>query len=174
MGNLTLQLFFNNYYTADPSIGRVYVAPFDEDNYTIYCFSDTGSALGTITAEYTPVPKTPEEIQEEKDFIAFTLSAGEGGNPNFNYDCDPWPNHLPVTGLYVDSESRLWVKRGGTGVPTFDIFNKELELTGTATIPEIEGNGSSYKLVFGPEFIVAWNENPEDYQKIYILEVDSI
>jgi len=170
MGNLTLELFFNNFYTADRATGRVFVAPFDNDNYTIYCYDADGSLAGTITKEHTPIPKTEEEIQEEVDFIAFTLSSGEGGNPEFNYECDPWPNHLPITGLYIDSDSNLWARRGGTQVPTFDIWDENLEFAGTATIPGIEGDGSTVKLIFGPEFIVAWDENPEDYQKLYIME----
>ena len=170
MGNLTLELFFNNFYTADRATGRVYVAPFDNDNYTIYCYNADGSLLDTITREHTPIPKTPEEIQEEIDFIAFTLSSGEGGNPDLNYECDPWPNHLPITGLYIASDGNLWARRGGTPVHTFDIWDENLELAGTATISGIEGDGSSITLVFGPEFIVAWDENPEDYQKLYILD----
>jgi len=170
LGNLTLELFFYNFYTADRATGRVYVAPFDSDNYTIYCYNADGSLFSTITREHTPIPKTPEKIQEEIDFIAFTLSSGEGGNPDFNYECNPWPNHLPITGLFIASDGNLWARRGGTPVPTFDIWDENLELAGTATISGIEGDGSNVTLVFGPEFIVAWDENPEDYQKLYILD----
>ncbi len=171
MGNLTLDLFFYNSFTADQESGRVYVSPFDEDNYTILCFNADGSATGTISGEHTPVAKTPEEIEREKDFIAFTLGFSEGVDNGFNYDCDPWPNHLPVTGLYIGPEGNLWARKGGTEVPTFDIWNNDLELVGTATIPEISGDGSSFKMVFGEEYILAWDENPEDFQKIYILDL---
>ena len=174
MGNLTLELFFSNFFATDPSTERVYVCPFDKDKYIINCFNADGSVYGIITEEYTPIPKTEEEIQKEKEFIAFTLSSGEGANPNLNYECDPWPNHLAVTGLYIGPEDYLWVKRGGTEVPTFDIWNEALEPAGRAIIPGIDGDGSNFKMVFGSDCIVAWDENPEFFQKIYILKIDSV
>lgn len=172
MGNIALELLFSNSFTANQVNGRTYVAPFSEDNYIIYAFTADGEEIGTITKEYLPVPKTPDEIQEEIDFIAFTLGAGEEGNPDLNYICEPWPNHLPITGLFVDSEGNLWVRQGGTDIPTFDIWNEDLELIASATIPEFTGDGSTLSMVFGDDFIVAWDENPEFFQKLYFLEIN--
>lgn len=171
MGNLTLELFFSNFFTADPASGTVYVSPFDGDNYSILCLNPDGTSSGTITGDYSPVAKTAQEIQEEKDFIEFLLTSSEGGNPNLNYSCDPWPNFLPVTGLYMGPDGNLWVRRGGTEVTEFDIWNSDLELAATASIPEIPGRGTTWKMVFGEDYAVAWNENPEDFQKLYILEI---
>jgi len=171
MGNLALEAIFSNYYTADPSTGTVYVSPFHGDGYAIQCFNADGSSAGEITADYTPVPKTPEEIQAEKDFIEFFLRGSENNNPQLNYDCTPWPNHFAVTGLYIGPEGNLWAMRGGTDVLTFDIWNRDHELAGTAVIPELAAGSSSWKLVFGDDLIVAWSENPEDFQKIYILRI---
>lgn len=171
MGNLTLELFLTNYWTADPQTGRVFISPFNEDVYNIQCFNSDGSLIGNISREHTAVPKTEEEIQEEKDFIVFTLGGNSDNNHGFNYDCDPWPNHLPITGLYMGHDDNLWARLGGAAIPTFDIWDENLDLAGTATIPEITGDAASYRMVFGPEFIVAWDENPENFQKLYILKI---
>jgi len=72
----------------------------------------------------------------------------------------------------VNHDGNLWAGRGGTDIPTFDIWNEDLELIGTATIPEINGDGSSYQMVFGEEYIVAWNENPDDFQKVYFFKIN--
>ncbi len=170
MGNLALEAIFSNYYTADPLTGRVYVSPFHGDGYVIQCFDADGTSAGEITAEYTPVPKTEEEIQGEKDFIEFFLRASESNNPNLNYSCDPWPNHFAVTGLYMGPEGNLWAMRGGTEVLTFDIWNGDRELVGTASIPELPAANSSWKLAFGADNAIAWNENPDNFQKLYILQ----
>ncbi len=172
MGNLANELLFNSFYTADPTTGRIFVSPFNEDNYSILCYEPDGSSAGTITADYTPVPKTEEEIQAESDFIEFFLRTSESNNPNMNYDCTPWPNHLAVTGLYMGPGGNLWAMRGGMDVPTFDIWNENHELVGTATIPGLPSGGSNWKFVFGPNHTVAWNENPESFQKLYILTMD--
>ncbi|MCK5132282.1 MAG: 6-bladed beta-propeller [Candidatus Sabulitectum sp.] len=171
MGNLTLELFLTNYWTADPVTGRVFVSPFNEDNYSIQCFRGDGSTIGTITREHMPIPKTEEEIQEEKNFVVFTLGGNSDNNHGFNYDCDPWLNHLPVTGLFIGSGGNLWARRGGTEVPTFDIWDENLEHAGTATIPSIPGNGANWRMTFGPDCIITWDENPENFQKLYILEI---
>ena len=171
MGNLTLELFLTNYWTADPVTGRVFVCPFNEDNYSIQCFNGDGSLTGTITMEHTPVPKTEEDIQEEKDYIVFTLGGNSENNHGFNYDCDPWLNHLPVTGLYMGPEGNLWARRGGAEVPTFDIWDENLEHAGTASIPSMEGSGANWRMTFGSDFIITWNENPENFQKLYILKI---
>ncbi len=171
MGNLTLELFLTNYWTANPATGDVFVCPFNEDSYSIQCFNGDGTQIGTITREHTPEPKTDEEIQEEKDFIVFTLGGNSDNNHGFNYDCDPWLNHLPVTGLYIGPEGNLWARHGGTEVPTFDIWNGDLELEGTATIPSLAGSGPNWRMTFGPDFIITWDENPENFQKLYIMKI---
>lgn len=171
MGNLANEAIFSNFYTADRATGRVYVSPFHGDGYIIQCYNPDGSSAGEITADYTPVPKTEEEIQSEKDFIEFFLRAAESNNPNLNYDCDPWPNHFAVTGLYMGPGGNLWAMRGGTEVLTFDIWNPDRELVGTASIPSCPVADSSWKLAFGEDIVVAWSENPENYQKLYILEL---
>lgn len=172
MGNLALEAIFSNYYTADPATGMVYISPYHGDGYSIQCFNSDGSSAGEITAEYTPVAKTDEEIQEEKDFIEFFLRASENNNPNLNYDCDPWPNHFAVTGLYMGCDGNLWAMRGGTESLEFDIWDASGEPAGTASIPELPASFSNWKLAFGSDIAIAWNENPEDYQKIYILQME--
>ncbi len=61
--------------------------------------------------------------------------------------------------------------RGGTPVITFDIWNDTHDLVGTATIPDLDQDSSSWMFVFGRNQIIAWSENPDDFQKIYILEI---
>lgn len=171
MGNIVLNLYFNTCFATNPESGKVFVCPFSEDNYRIYSFNPDGTPAGTIEAEYIPVPKTPSEISEEIDFIEYFLRTAEGNKPEFNYICDPWPNHLPVTGLFIGPHGNLWARRGGMNTTTFDIWNDNLERAGVATVPEITGNGSNWKFVFGDELVLAWNENPDSFQKIYLLAI---
>lgn len=171
MGNLALEAIFSNYYTADPETGRVYTSPFHGDGYSIQCFEADGTPIGEITRDYTPIPKTDSEIQSEKDFIEFFLRAGEGNNPNLNYTCDPWANHFAVTGLFIGEDGNLWAMRGGTENVTFDIWNQDHELIGTAEIPELIQGANSWKFSFSNNQIIAYSENAEDFQKIYMLEI---
>lgn len=171
VGNLSLEFFFYSHFTADPSTGRVFVSIFQEDDYAIDVYNPDGTLEGTITAEYDPVPKTEEEILEERNFVSHRVASAEGNNPNMAYDCDPWPNHPAVTGLYVGPDGNLWAARGGTDHLRFDIWNDSLQFMGTGSIPELHGDGSGWRLVFSGTGGLAWNENPENYQQIYILSL---
>jgi len=171
MANLAMEFFFSNFCTADRNTGRVFICPFAENEYTIHCYNLDGTEAGTITREYTPILKTAEEIQAEKDFISFFLRSSENNNPDFNFNCDPRPYHLAVSGLYIGPEGNLWARRGGMEVPTFDVWNRNLEFAGTVSIPAMQTSGASWKMVFGSDFIVAWDENPNDFQKLYIIEI---
>lgn len=174
MGNLALEAIFSNYYTADPSTGMVYISPYHGDGYSILCCNADGSSAGEITAEYTPVPKTEEEIQAEKDFIEFFLRASENNNPNLNYSCDPWPNHFAVTGLYIGPSGNLWAMRGGTETVEFDIWGGPEEFIGKAVLPDLSVGGASWKFAFGENTAAAWNENPDDFQKLYVIDLSGL
>lgn len=169
MGNLANELLFSSQYAADPATGRVYVSPFSGDEYEILCFAADGTELTPITMEYTPIPKTDEEIQAEKDFVEFFLRNSESNNPNLNYECDPWPNHQAVTGLYMGFDGDLWAQRGGYEELTFDVWDENGALKARAAVPGLPVNGQSWQLAFGEETAVAWSLNPESFQKIYIL-----
>ncbi len=171
MANFALEVIFSNYYTVNPETGRVYVSPFHGDGYLIQSFEADGSSAGEITQDYTPIPKTDEEIQSEIEFIEFFLKAGEGDNPMYNYICDPWPNHFAVKGLFIAGDGNLWAMRGGMPAVTFDVWNEANDLVGTATVPGLNQNNSSWKFAFGENQIISWSENPDDFQKIYILEI---
>ncbi len=172
MGNITLRILFYNSYAVNSETGSVFVAPFNEDRYEILCFNSDGSQMGTIAMEHTPIPKTDEALQEEKSFVEFFLRSSEGDNPELNYSCDPWPNYLPVTGLFIGPGGNLWARRGGTAEMTFDIWDRNLEPAGTAVLSGVSGKDDGWQMVIGRDYALLWNENPGDYQKIYILSIE--
>ncbi len=148
--------------------GNLYWAVSDTETYAIHGVSSTGEELFTVERSWEPVPKSQEELQEA--IYTEGLSRGDGGESTVNRGEQVFedPNHLAISGLFVDDSDNIWVAQGYTAVPTFEIYSTAGELEGYAVIPELEGvTQLRYCLKNG---MLAFDYGPADYPKIYVLE----
>ncbi|MBD3277120.1 MAG: 6-bladed beta-propeller [Candidatus Aegiribacteria sp.] len=144
----------------------IYVAPQPLTEPLIVRYDEEGNSLDTLLLPYQTVPKTDEDMTEEKSFIEGNLSHNTSGR--MSIDWEPHPNRAMITELGTDSLGRLWVQRGFEEIATFDIIDPgNLEIVETAVIPEIddllhwEFNISEHGLLGITEY---------DYPVIYIIE----
>jgi len=171
-GDLAQRYLFYPSWTADPASGRVYVAPFFECDYRILRFEPDGTELPTLELEVDPVPLTTEEMRLEQVFIEERLRALEGGDPDYSVEIiDPWDHRLPVLELDVDGEGLLWARRGTEDDPFFDIWSPDGVLLGQAVLPGLGPRSLSLRFSFDEGGILAYDEDPDLYQQIYIVEV---
>ncbi len=88
----------------------VCVSEISSENYIIKLFNPDGSQIGTIEREFTPVPKTPQEIQDETELITTILR--ERGVPEeaiqFEADSNKWM--IQPQGLRVDGQAEYGFK----------------------------------------------------------------
>jgi hypothetical protein len=64
--------------------------------------------------------------------------------------------------------TEVWVQRGTTDTPFFDIFQQNGELAGHAVFPE---DGWSWTFTISPQGILAWEADPDEgYQRLFVLE----
>ncbi len=148
--------------------GNLYWAVSDTETYAIHGVSSTGEEFFTVEKSWEPVPKSEEELQEA--IYTEGLSRGDEGESTVNRgeQVIPEPNHLAISGLFVDDRDNIWVAQGYTAVPTFEIYSPAGELEGYAVIPELEGvTQLRYCLKNG---MLAFDYGPVDYPKIYVLE----
>lgn len=150
----------------------VYYAPLLSESYEILAFDLSGSSLAPLTRpDYSPVPKTPEELGEEMELFEQRrqqmLGMGRGGPAMANGEYTPSEFHYAVVSLGVDSEGRLWARRGQGGQPLFDLFDTSTgEWLGTAAGPS---NMGSWTFVITPYGIAAYEEDPLDYPRVLLL-----
>lgn len=70
----------------------------------------------------------------------------------------------------MDCNGDIWVGQGYTSIPTFEVYSPDGELLYVAVIPEPDGaEGVEYCFRNG---YLAYDRQPVDYPKVYMLEVD--
>ena len=72
MADFIKNSFFSAAFAAGPD-GMVCISEISSENYVIKLFNPDASQFGTIEREFTPVPKTPQEIQDETELITTIL-----------------------------------------------------------------------------------------------------
>lgn len=150
----------------------VYYSPLASESYEILAFDIGGNSLASLARpDYSPVPKTPEELEVEMELYEQRrqqlLGMGRGGPAMASENYTPSEFHFAVTSLGVDSEGRLWARRGHGGQPVFDLFDTTTgQWMGTASGP---ANMGSWTFVVTPYGIAAFEEDPLDYPRILLL-----
>lgn len=165
-------LLFNN--IEEPLVicsdgsGMVYFSMKEEEEYSVTGWDIDGEVLLDISVHMPPVAKTMEEIKAESTFVT-NYVAMRGGGGEVQWEFQPEPYKDMVIDINIGPDGNLWVRRGTTQTPFFDIFDpSSSELLSQAVFPD---EGWSWKVEVSRNGIVAWEEDPESgYQVLYILE----
>ncbi len=145
--------------------GTVYFAEKSGEVYEILGWNSSGAEVFRATMALEPVPKTPEEIEEEKAYMN-RFFAGMGGGMSFDFE--PEPNRNMIVALGIGPGGNVWAQRGTTDTPFFDIFDTSGNLLGHAVFPE---PGWSWTFSISPRGILAWEADPpEGYQVLHLLQ----
>ncbi|NLP05314.1 hypothetical protein GX411_05135 [Candidatus Fermentibacteria bacterium] len=167
-GNLAASFAGNIFSFAAAPDGTVYRAPMTSEGYTIECYQPDGTLRMTIERDYQPVPKTPEEIEEERAFVQERMEAS--GAPAGMFTWEPEPMKSSIGGLMVDPEGDLWVRRGWTDEVVFDVFDSTGTLLYTARLDRT-GDAEMWQVSCGTGGFLAFDANPESWSRVFILSL---
>ncbi len=145
----------------------VYIASDPVHNPVIYKYDLAGVCVDTLTLPYVVVPKTEQELLDEKLFIEHAVYTNSFGNVSLEWE--PEPNKPMIKSLGIDSTGCLWVQRGNEPTPTFDIISLDGEIVGIASLPSRDDT-SYWHFEIDSYGIIAYDKDPEDYQRIFIIE----
>ncbi|MCK5785040.1 MAG: 6-bladed beta-propeller [Candidatus Sabulitectum sp.] len=137
----------------------------EPEDYTVHAWYPDGSEAFTITMPLEPVEKTPEEIAEEKAYMeGFFSQMGAQGMGEYV----PEPYHDMVISVGIGPDGNIWVQRGTTPQPFFDIFDLEGTLIGHKVFPE---TGWTWRFSLCPQGILAWEDDPElGFQQLFMVQ----
>ncbi len=167
----TIELYSVHFCTD--SQGRVLTAPTSYEEYCITGYSSGGDTLFHITEPYNRIEKTQEEIEYEHMCYRYDT-------PGFDSDdrrsiasrWEPDPYRLAIESISTDHADRIWVQTGRSesNSPNFRVYDSNgNRLASVETDLPIES--LNWDFVFGPDRVLAFDTNPSDYSKVYILEV---
>lgn len=172
--NLAQKYLMGVSFAVDTLREIVYIAPFNGPDYLIDRYSMTGEYLGSMEMELEPVPLTEEEMRIEEAFVSQRLSSLEGGDPDYNvHMTDQIDYRLPITDLEIGPEGNLWARRGAEDAPYFDIWSPEGELLGSAVMIDAGPGSRSWEMEVCGDRILAWDTDPDLYQKVYMIDIES-
>ena len=150
--------------------GSVAVAQTCDSVWAFTAFGPSGEELFSVEKEWVPVPKSEEELMEGAYHESLSTSTESGSSMNRDRLYDGQPQYRnAIAAIEIDEEDRIGVAQGWTDSPTFEVYDFQGELLFVAVIPEISGvDGLGYCFDNG---FIAFDTAPEDYPKVYMLEV---
>lgn len=133
------------------------------EDYTVHGWHSDGTEAFTISMPLEQVPKTDEEIAEEKAYME-----GFMGQMGAEMEFTPEPYRDMVISVDIGPDGNIWVQRGTMEQPFFDIFDMEGTLIGHKVFPE---SGWTWQFSLGPDGILAWEDDPElGYQQLFMVQ----
>ncbi|MCD4775290.1 MAG: 6-bladed beta-propeller [Candidatus Aegiribacteria sp.] len=145
--------------------GNVFTSQISPDVYSFTSWSRDGEELFTyIDEDFQPERRTQEDINAEIEQIDRRMSSqglsasAIGWNPN--------PDEFAISGLFVDSMDRLWVSKGTTQTPYFDVY----DLSGSHLFSAALDAGlrsQSWNTIIIHDRFICFDRNPEDYPKVF-------
>ncbi len=151
--------------------GTVYLTERDDSTYLVEVFLADGTVDTLVNKSWERIEKSQEQRQEE--FYEETRNQNEDGSQMGRrtvQDIYLWLN--AVGSIDIDPDGNIWVGQAYTVMPTFEVYSPSGELRYVAVIPElVTVKGLEYCFRNG---FLAYDRQPVDYPKVYILEPDTI
>ncbi len=161
---------------ATGSDGSVYCAESSEDEYTIMKFNAEGDSVFTIQEPYTTMYRTEEEMAcAHFDYMLDTPGFDSNDRRAIRDSWEIHPVRNAIRSIHIDGDERLWVAtgRGEHPSPQFEIYDSSGNhiCTYTTSLP-VEMRWECWNIVFGNDRILAFDNNPEDFSRVFIYEIE--
>ncbi|NOQ22793.1 MAG: 6-bladed beta-propeller [Candidatus Aegiribacteria sp.] len=154
--------------------GIVFTASLSTEEYEFTVWNPEGEELFTVTDEnFVRVLKTQEEIDVEAESVNRRMIQGGMPESMANWQPDPYRSAIRVGGLWVDGLDRIWVTRGTTQTPSFNVYDMEGKLLFTAALDAGERASTWQTAIKGNRFL-AFDADPELYPQVFIGELPGI
>jgi len=149
--------------------GSVFVAEVSDTLFSVIGYNPGGEEFLSVSEPVERVPMTQEEIDAGGLGISIMVN-DEGASADMSRVENTYPWRNVIASIGVDSESRIWVELACYDQPLFRVY----DYAGTllfAAVPELR-----FPQVGRPAFrvdaggIIAFDRDPLDYPKIYILQ----
>lgn len=156
-------------FTSDYE-GNVYYAAYSYTEFRLEALDLHGNTIFTIQEEREPRERPLAEIEEEREEMRVQL-LGEGAPPDMEWNPAEYRPMVPLRGMGVDSDGRLWIRDGREETPVFDVYLNGEHLFRTALQDSIADSGN-LRVKVTERGILAWSPDPELFPVLHILELE--
>lgn len=136
--------------------------------FKMVTYSPEGDELFRIEEEWDRIPLSEEELAEDQLSISLMMTE-EGTSIDRGREPRTDEYRTIAEGVGVDDQGRIWVHMGDTGAPYFRVYSPQGELLRLA-VPD-ESISSRAEYVVSPYGFLAFDPDPDDWPKIYLLGV---
>ena len=156
-------------FAVDPE-GNIFIAEVSDTLLSISGYSPDCDTIFQYSEEWEKVPKSQAEIDAGDLGLSVTMSdAGASASTFRNEDVHPWRNITESIG--VDDRGRVWVEMGDGDNPYFRIYDYSGELVAIGILDVEFGMVGAPVFAITPWGMLAYDRDPIDYPKIYLLDV---
>lgn len=149
--------------------GNVYYSPYSYQEFSVVAMDRSGAVLYTIEEDRDPMPRPVEDIERERSEMAEQLR-NEGAPPEMQWNPSEYRVMVPLRGMGVDGDGRLWVRDGREENPVFDVYSRGEHLFRTA-LGSRELQDRDLRVKVDQNGIVAWEPDPELFPVLYVMEL---
>lgn len=114
------RFLFSHYFTGDLQ-GNLYLVARHVPEYRVVCFDPEGMPFDTLEMDLPVVERTREEIALVKRHTEEYLN-GMGTSNVMEFIYEPDTFKPPISGIWLGWQNDLWVLRGNTDTPVFDVW----------------------------------------------------
>ena len=136
--------------------------------FRLVAYSAEGDQLFQIEEQWERIPLTDEELAEDQLSISMMITE-EGTSIDRSREPRTDEYRTIADGVGVDYQGRIWVLMGDTGTPYFRVYSPQGELVNLAVPDESISQRAEY--VVSPYGFLAFDPDPDDWPKIYLLGV---
>jgi len=127
------RFLFSHYFAGDLE-GNLYAVTRHIPEYRVVCYGPGGAVFDTLAIDVPVVERTEEEMGLVKRYTEEYLR-GMGTSNVMEWVYEPDPFKPPIGGVWLGWQGNLWVLRGNTDIPVFDVWKvPEGELLYTAEL----------------------------------------
>ena len=150
--------------------GNLYVAEISDTLLNLRGFSAAGEEMLDLNETRERVPRSQEELDAGQMGLSVTMTDGSASASTFRSDdVYPWRNIVESVGL--DGRGRIWLEMGDGDNPYFQVYDPGGQQVAVAFLNHDFGQAGAPAFSITPYGMLAYDRDPLDYPKIYLLEV---
>ncbi len=160
--------FSPGYISCCSGNGKIFYAGMDNSAYSIDFVDTADGSSGCISGEATSIEADSSDTGyiEPKVFVNYSI-----GDALVDLESQPLSNRPQIASMGVDSENRLWARKGTTNSEEWLLYSPEGGIVCEGRITGIPEAGR-LTYVINENGAIAWAPFTEEYPRVFLLSID--